>query len=82
MSGLLHFEIMYYCQTYYMQQFSTVYNNLFVFPEPVDEPRPTYSGGGPIHARGYQFRPTLNFLEDREYVYHIIDNHQMDHLHL
>ena len=28
----------------------------------------------------YQFRPTLNFLE--EDVYYIIDNHQMDHLHL
>ena len=25
-----------------MQQFSLVYNNLFVFLEPVDEPRPTY----------------------------------------
>ena len=26
-----------------MQQFSLVYNNLFVFPEPVDEPRSTYA---------------------------------------
>ena len=25
-----------------MQQFSLVYNNLFVFLEPVDEPRPTH----------------------------------------
>ena len=34
---------------------------------------------------GYQFRPTLNFLEDLLFfieVYHIIDNHQMVHLHL
>ena len=62
MSGLLHSEIMYYIIiTYYMQQFSLVYNNIFVFLELVDEPRPTYgcgqfmqgssSGGGPIHAR-------------------------------
>ena len=28
-----------------MQQFSMVYNNLFVFLEPVDEPRPTYDCG-------------------------------------
>ena len=28
-----------------MQQFSLVYNNLFVFLEPVDEPRPTYDCG-------------------------------------
>ena len=28
-----------------MQQFSLVYNNLFVFLEPVDEPRPTYACG-------------------------------------
>ena len=27
-----------------MQQFSLVYNNLFVFLEPVDQPRPTYQG--------------------------------------
>ena len=27
-----------------MQLFSLVYNNLFVFLEPVDEPRPTYAG--------------------------------------
>ena len=43
-----------------MQQFSLVYNDLFVFLEPVDEPRQTYdcdqlmqgssSGGGPVHA--------------------------------
>ena len=26
----------------FMQQFSLVYNHLFVFLEPVDEPRPTY----------------------------------------
>ena len=26
-----------------MKQFSLVYNNLFVFLEPVDEPRPTYA---------------------------------------
>ena len=26
-----------------MQQFSLVYNNLFVFLEPVDEPWPTYA---------------------------------------
>ena len=48
MSGLLHSEIMYYCKTHYMQQFSLVYNkfsNLFAFLEPVDEPRPTYACG-------------------------------------
>ena len=28
-----------------MQQFSLVYNNLFVFLEPVDEPWPTYGCG-------------------------------------
>ena len=28
-----------------MQQFSLVYNNLFVFLEPADEPRPTYVCG-------------------------------------
>ena len=28
-----------------MQQFSLVYNNLFVFLEPEDEPRPTYAHG-------------------------------------
>ena len=28
-----------------MQQFSLVYNNIFVFLEPVDEPRPTYTCG-------------------------------------
>ena len=28
-----------------MQQFSLVYNNLFVFLEPVDEPWPTYDCG-------------------------------------
>ena len=28
-----------------MQQFSLVYNNLFVFLEPVDELRPTYACG-------------------------------------
>ena len=28
-----------------MQQFSLVYNNLFVFLEPVDEPRPNYDCG-------------------------------------
>ena len=28
-----------------MQQFSLVYNNVFVFLEPVDEPRPTYDCG-------------------------------------
>ena len=28
-----------------MQQFSLVYNNLLVFLEPVDEPRPTYDCG-------------------------------------
>ena len=28
-----------------MQQFSLVYNNLFVSLEPVDEPRPTYACG-------------------------------------
>ena len=28
-----------------MQQFSLVYNNLFVFLEPVDEPQPTYACG-------------------------------------
>ena len=28
-----------------MQQFSLVYNKLFVFLEPVDEPRPTYDCG-------------------------------------
>ena len=27
-----------------MQQFLLVYNNLFVFLEPVDEPWPTYDG--------------------------------------
>ena len=45
MSGLLHSEIMFYCLTYYMQQLSLVYNNLFVFLEPVDEPWPTYDCG-------------------------------------
>ena len=45
-----------------------------------------YSGGGPIHARvpihaHPQF--SLRFIIfHREDVYHIIDNHQMDHLHL
>ena len=43
-----------------MQQFSLVYNNLFVFLEPVDEPRRTYdcgqlmqgssSGDEPVHV--------------------------------
>ena len=28
-----------------MQQFSLLYNNLFVFLEPVDEPQPTYDCG-------------------------------------
>ena len=28
-----------------MQQFSLVYNNMFVFLEPVDEPQPTYDCG-------------------------------------
>ena len=28
-----------------MQHFSLVYNNLFVFLEPVDEPQPTYACG-------------------------------------
>ena len=45
MSGLLHSKTMYYSLTYYMQQFSLVYNNLFVILEPVDEPRLTYDCG-------------------------------------
>ena len=33
-----------------MQQFSLVYNNLFVFLEPVDEPRSTYDCGQLMQA--------------------------------
>ena len=40
-----------------MQQFSLVYNNLFVFLEPVDEPRPAYAGYG----RWSSFRASTSF---------------------
>ena len=36
-----------------MQQFSLVYNNLFVFLEPVDEPRPTYDCGQLMQGSGF-----------------------------
>ena len=44
------------------------------------------SGGGPIHARvPIQAHPQFSWrfiLFHREDVYHIIDNHQIDHIHL
>ena len=45
-----------------------------------------YSGGGPIHARvPIQAHPQFSWrfiIFHWEDVYHIIDNHLMDHLHL
>ena len=45
-----------------------------------------YSGCGPIHARvpiqAHPQFPWRFIIFHREGVYHIIDNHQMDHLHL
>ena len=45
-----------------MQKFSLVYNNLFVFLEPVDEPRPTYDCGQLMQGRSSKrdFVPSIN----------------------
>ena len=43
-----------------MQQFSFVYNNLFVFLEPVDEPRPTYDCGQLMQGSSSGVRETLD----------------------
>ena len=39
-----------------MQQFSLVYNNLFVFLEPVDEPRPTYDCGQLMQSSSMHYK--------------------------
>ena len=39
-----------------MQQFSFVYNNLFVFLEPVDEPQPTYDCGQLMQGSSTEFK--------------------------
>ena len=48
---------------YCRQQFSLVYNNLFVFLEPVDEPWPTYACGQFMQGSSNSIADTRHYLD-------------------
>ena len=58
-----------------MQQFSLVYNNIFVFLEPVDEPRPTYACGQFMQGSSTvqdKLRLTLIYLENWSQAWYVL----------